>query len=308
MRGHVDAESLALCAEGLLSRRRSERIRSHVARCPECAAAQARLTEIPGLLASVPPPSLPPGIAARLDAALSAEAAHRAGPEPGTAPAHPVPARHPDPEPVPGRLPAGIRASGPQRPRFRVPARVLAAAAGMLVVAGGVGYAVSQSTSPSTSSGSSATGSEAAPASSVTAGPQFRSPAVGTAPVPGQGGSAGFTVRQSGTRYGKTIFAAQAAAVLSLPSAGLNHPGKGTGGLSLRAAALTQCVDKVAGRAAVRNGAVRLVDQARYRGHPATVIVVHATPAGPGTVYVAGARCSAAEADILAHAPLPASG
>ncbi len=89
MRGHVDAESLALCAEGLLSRRRSERLRSHVASCPECAAAQARLTEIPALLAQVPPPPLPPGIAARLDAALSAEALRRAGPEPGTAPAQP---------------------------------------------------------------------------------------------------------------------------------------------------------------------------------------------------------------------------
>ena len=55
MRGHVDAESLALCAEGLLSRRRSERVRSHVASCPECAAAQARLTQIPALLASGPP-------------------------------------------------------------------------------------------------------------------------------------------------------------------------------------------------------------------------------------------------------------
>ena len=82
MRGHVDAESLALCAEGLLSRRRSERIRSHVARCPECAAAQARLTEVPALLAHIPPPPLPPGIAARLDAALSAEAVRRAAPGP----------------------------------------------------------------------------------------------------------------------------------------------------------------------------------------------------------------------------------
>ena len=119
--------------------------------------------------------------------------------------------------------------------------------------------------------------------------------------------------RQSGTRYGKTTFAAQAAAVLRFTSAGLNHPGKGAGGLSLQAPALTQCVNKVAGQAAVRAGAVKLVDQARYRGHPATIIVVQAppvrgTPAHPGTVYVAGPRCSATDADILAHAPLPASG
>ena len=223
MRGHVDAESLALCAEGLLSRRRSERLRSHVASCPECAAAQARLTEIPGLLASVPPPALPPGIAARLDAALSAEVARRAGPEPGTAPAHPAPARHPDPDPVPGRRPAGTRAGGPHGPRFRVPARVLAAAAGILVVAGGVGYAVSQSSSPLDLLGIVGIRSGARD--------QRHGRAAGSAPrrpVPppatGQGGSAGFTVSQSGTRYGKTTFAAQAAAVLSVPLRGPEPP------------------------------------------------------------------------------------
>src|ERR1039458_5811689 len=97
MRGHVDAESLALCAEGLLSRRRIDRIRSHVASCPECAAAQARLTEVPALLAQVPLPPLPPGIAARLDAALSAEAARRGAPDPRTSPAHPAPAQIPGP-------------------------------------------------------------------------------------------------------------------------------------------------------------------------------------------------------------------
>src|SRR5512135_2726356 len=88
MRGHVDAESLALCAEGLLGRRRSGRIRSHVARCPQCAATQARLTQVPALLARVPTPPVPPGIAARLDAALSAETARRATQEPGTARQH----------------------------------------------------------------------------------------------------------------------------------------------------------------------------------------------------------------------------
>jgi hypothetical protein len=110
-------------------------------------------------------------------------------------------------------------------------------------------------------------------------------------------------VRQSGTPYGKSTFAAQAAAVLNTPIAGLNHPGKGAGGLSLQPSGLTQCVDKIAG-----SGAVRLVDQARYEGHPATVIVVSATAGRPGMVYVAGAGCSATQRDILAQAPLPASG
>jgi anti-sigma factor RsiW len=145
MRGHVDAESLALCAEGLLSRRRSERIRSHVASCPECAAAGAGLTEVPALLAQVPPPPLPPAIAARLDAALSAEVTRRAAEEAGTAPDHAAPARPP--------RPGQDRPRGP-RPRLwlRMPASARGlAVAGVLVAAGGVGYAVSQSgSSPST--------------------------------------------------------------------------------------------------------------------------------------------------------------
>jgi hypothetical protein len=301
MRGHVDAESLALCAEGLLSRRQSARIRSHVASCPGCAAAQARLTEVPALLAQVPLPSLPPGIAARLDAALSAEVARRAAQDPGVVPEPAAPAPHPDSVPGPG--PARPRTGGP-RVRFPVPARVLAAAAGALVVAGGVGYAVSQSSSLSTSSsGSSSSGSVAAPASRTPDRPGSR---VGG---PAPGGPAQLTVRHSGTRYHQDTLAAQATKVEHTHSAGLNQPGKAGGGLALQAPspALTECVDKVASPDAVRAGEVKLVDQARYRGHPATVIVVQVTSAQPATVYVAGARCSAADADILAKASLPAS-
>jgi len=301
MRGHVDAESLALCAEGLLSRRRSERIRSHVASCPGCAAAQARLTEVPALLAQVPPSPMPPGIAARLDAALSAEAARRAAPDPGTVPEHAAPAQAPGTASRP-------RADRPRGPRLRMPvaARVLATA-GVLVAAGGVGYAVSQSSSSPSTSSSSAAGSAAVP--STVAGPDSRSAASGAAPALGQGGGVQFTVRHSGTPYRRNTLAAQARTLLATPSAGLNRPGKATGGLSRQAPspAVTECVDKVAALARVHAGEVRLVDQAQFQGRPATVIVVQATPAQPGTVYVAGARCSASRADILARAPFAPS-
>ena len=299
MRGHVDAESLALCAEGLLRRRRSERIRSHVASCPGCAAAQARLTEVPALLAQVPPPPLPPGIAARLDAALSAETARRAAPDPGAVPGQAAPAQ-----------PAGTaprhRTGPPRGPRLRMPvAARLLAAAGVLAVAGGVGYAVSQSSSSPSTSSSSAAGSAAVP--SAVAGPDSHSAARRAAPEVGVGGDVQFTVRHSGTPYRKNTLAVQASRQLA---AGANRPGKAPGGLSLRAPspALTGCVDKVAGPAAVHAGEVRLVDQARFQGRLATVIVVQATPAQPGTVYAAGAGCSASRADILATAPYPPSG
>jgi hypothetical protein len=300
MRGHVDAESLALCAEGLLSRRRSERIRSHVASCPGCAAAQARLTEVPALLAHVPPPPLPPGIAARLDAALSAETARRAAPDPGAVPGQAAPA-------PPAGTPPRHRAGRPRGPRLRMPvAARLLAAAGVLVVAGGVGYAVSQSSSSPSTSSSSPAGPAAVPGGAA----RPDSPSAASGAGPEIGGGVQFTVRRSGTPYRKTTLAAQARTLLAAPSAGLNSPGKGSGGLARRAPglALTGCVDKVAGLKAVQAGEVKLVDQARFEGRPATVIVVQATSAQPGTVYAAGAGCSAARADILATAHFAPSG
>jgi hypothetical protein len=297
MRGHVDAESLALCAEGVLSRRRSERIRAHLASCPECAAAQARLAEVPALLAEVPRPALPPAIAARLDAALSAEAARRAAPDLETVPEQAVPDQ-------PAGTASRSRRGRPRGPWLRMPvaARVLAMA-GVLVVAGGVGYAVSQS-SPSSSSPSA--GPAAAPA--TVSGPDTRSAPDRAAPAAGRGGVQ-FTVRHSGTAYRKSTLAAQAAARLARSPAVLTRPGEISGGPPRQAPspALAGCVDKVAGLAAVRAGEVRLVDQARYEGHPATVIVVQPSLARPGTVYVAGAGCSASRADLLATAPFAAS-
>jgi hypothetical protein len=306
MRGHVDAESLALCAEGLLGRRRSGRIRSHVARCPECATTQARLTEVPALLARVPPPPVPPGIAARLDAALSAETARRAAQEPGTAqqpgtaPDDTVPAQRPASMPIPG---AGTpRPGGPRGPRLRIPvsARVLATA-GVLVAAGGVGYAVAHS-SPSSSP---SPGSEAAP-SRPSGNAAVRSPGSISSATGQGGGTVQFTVRRSGTTYRKDTFARQAAALLKARSAGLLHPGEAIGGQSRHAAhsALAECVEQVAGTPAVEKREVELVDRAHYGGQPATIIVVAAS-GRPGMVYVAGRRCSASERDILAQARLP---
>jgi hypothetical protein len=306
MRGHVDAESLALCAEGLLSRRQSARIRAHVVLCPECAAAQARLSEVPALLAQVPPPALPPVMAARLDAALSAEAARRAAQAPGLAPDH-VPDHAPDHAPdraAPARSPdavPGPRAPRRRGPRLPVAARVLAVA-GVLVVAGGVGYVLTQSSPSTSSSGSSASraaagaGAPRSPAPSTHAGPNLGVPALGGT----------FTVTHSGTRYQPHAFAAQAARVLagsatrpSRPGSQPDQPGHSP---SRSDPMLTGCVIKVVG--APRAGEVKLVDQARYGGRPATIIAVDATSTQPRMVYVVGSPCSASDARILAQAPL----
>ena len=168
MRGHVDAESLALYAEGLLSRRQSARIRAHLSGCPECAAAQQQLTGVAALLGQVPATPLPPAVAARLDLALAAEAGRRAAdpaaaagprtaddrtarrnhrpPTTGRARGHPGAARAAPPAPRaraaegprPGR---GGRAAG-RRWGLRSPATlrlVSVAAAAVILAAGGYG-------------------------------------------------------------------------------------------------------------------------------------------------------------------------
>jgi hypothetical protein len=298
MRGHVDTESLALCAEGLLGRRQSERIRAHVATCPECAAAQARLSQVPALLAQVPPPALPPGIAARLDAALSAETARRAAQAPGLAPERApdyapdrgAPARSPDPVP------------GPRAPRWRglrlpVAARVLAVA-GVLVVAGGVGYVVTQSSPSTSASSSSAPGPIAGATHSGAARSAEARPNLS---VPAFGGTT-FTVTRSGTTYLPHTFAAQAARVLDHPSTRLIRPGSQADHSQRPGLTLTGCVTRVVGAGRVSD--VKLVDQARYAGHPATIIVVGATATQAGRVFVAGTPCTASDARILAQAPL----
>src|ERR1700759_2361893 len=163
MTGHVSAQSLARYAEGLLRRGQAGRIRAHLAGCPQCAAEQARLTEISTMLRDVPAAPLPPVVAARLDAALIAESARRAA-QPAGAPQGNGAAQAagaPGPAGPPGPAGAGRSGDGgrgrPRRPagpagRWRwlqAPAAVrgLAAAAAVGVLGGG-GYGVAQAVSP----------------------------------------------------------------------------------------------------------------------------------------------------------------
>ena len=78
MIGHPDADTLAACREGLLGRRRSARIRAHLARCSRCASLDRELAAVTTQLASVPAPRIPDELAARLDTVLAAESAARA--------------------------------------------------------------------------------------------------------------------------------------------------------------------------------------------------------------------------------------
>ena len=267
MRGHVDAESLALYAEGELSRGRAARVRAHLSGCPHCAATLAALAEVTTELSHVPAPPMPSAVAARLDAALSAEAAHRA--------AAPVPA------------PAGTsHRRPPRRNPIWSPAavRILAGTAVTLVVAGGVGYAVSQFSGSGRASSASAPSRQPAGHSNAQAQPNIsRGSSGGHVMKPSAGPFIPSTTRwvQTRTDYRPGTLAAQTKKTLAeYDVGGLSGPHM------LPAASVSgsvrDCVSQLAhGRPVV------VVDQARYRGHPAIVIVL----GKPDTVIAASHSC-----------------
>ncbi|MFH8533750.1 anti-sigma factor family protein [Streptomyces tendae] len=74
MTGHPDVAEIADLAEGLLPTTRTTEVRQHLEGCELCADVFASLTEIQGLLGTLPAPApMPDDVAARIDAALAAE-------------------------------------------------------------------------------------------------------------------------------------------------------------------------------------------------------------------------------------------
>ncbi|MFF8730047.1 hypothetical protein ACF073_26735 [Streptomyces sp. NPDC015171] len=137
--GHPDVEEIADLTEGLLSTDRSRDVRQHLDSCASCADVHASLEEIRGLLGSgLEAEPMPADVAARVDAALAAEAppgdshgdrGHVSRETPVTAPR---PAGRPQGATGPGR-----KKSGRSRRRTVVLGGVLTAAvlgAGALVV------------------------------------------------------------------------------------------------------------------------------------------------------------------------------
>ncbi|MBM7052679.1 anti-sigma factor family protein [Streptomyces durocortorensis] len=72
---HPEVSEISDLTEGLLSPSRAAEVRQHLAECDLCAEVQDSLEEIRGLLGTMPAPEpMPEDIAARIDAALAAEA------------------------------------------------------------------------------------------------------------------------------------------------------------------------------------------------------------------------------------------
>jgi len=249
MRGqmtHLDADVLAEFRAGLITGRRGREITAHLAGCDRCAALDDKLAGVCSLLASVPAPAMPDGVARRLDIALAAEAADRRDhPERSGREARRQTRAH-------GRR-AGNRGLRP------LTLRVLAPAAAVVVLAAG-GYGLSRVVAgpggqPASSAAGSAQNSSARHAANSAAGGAAE-PVSG--PKPAIMSPAGVTFAASGTDYQRGTFQQQLKGQLAVTGRPARTP----------PAQITACVRHVAGAASPI-----FVDSARFGGQPATIIV-----------------------------------
>lgn len=74
---HYDLETLAELAEGLLDDATAQQVRDHLVICDPCGESLADLAGVREVLAAMPVPAMPLGVALRVDQALAAEAERR---------------------------------------------------------------------------------------------------------------------------------------------------------------------------------------------------------------------------------------
>jgi hypothetical protein len=307
MTDHVGLHVIAALDEGLLDVREAEHARLHLLDCPACAAREAALAQVPAALsrlAQAEPPPIPADIAARLDAALAAEveAARAASPDTASpdhaavpdAPDRAVPDRAAVPD-APDHVPSIAEAPGRRRRRPGVLApRPLAAAAAVCLLAGG-GYALFRAEAPSSGPGSSVAAAPHQAASATR--PAKRSGPLLEPGVPASGASSP-PVTHSATNYQPGQLQAQVESVLRQNAGRSYHVPAGPAAATATPlpAGLEGCLQRITG-----GRQPTLVDEARYAGQPATVIVAPRPAGSGGQVWVAGPGCSAANGDVLAQ-------
>ena len=310
MRGHADAETLAAFREELLSRRKAARVSAHLAACSRCAGLDAQLTEVSALLTASTAPPMPDALTARIAAAIAAEAAARAA----TTADHAVATA--DGTVAVGAAGGGTgphdRAARPARPsrapsgpgRARLALRVAAVTAAVVVVAGG-GYGVARLLTANPESATSAgAGNEAAPAAGGHGAASEKTPGGLGAPSAARSAPTARIV-SSGTNYQPGQLKTQVSAVLTQHRAGASAAAGFSQANQPTASAppVPACVPHVtAGKRPL------LVDLAKYRGRPATVIVIPGATSGTLRALVVAGRCPAATGRVLATTTFPGSG
>jgi hypothetical protein len=278
---HLDTDVLAEFRAGLITGRRGAKITAHLACCERCTAVDDQLAGVSALLASVPAPAMPDGVAQRLDTVLAAEVANRD---------HPERSRRDSPQETatPGRRP-GHRG-------FRLMSlRVLAPAAAVVLAAGG--YGLSQlSHGPGNTEAAASAASAAASSSSAASAAKAANGALAPVASPPRSASrklSAATLPVVISHAGISSLAAlkqQVQAELNVP------PGSRT--TQHASSLVTACAHHMAGSVQPL-----LVESIPYRGEPATVIV--ARTGRNDTVWVTGPACSATNRDVVASATLP---
>jgi hypothetical protein len=289
MRGqmtHPDPDVLAEFREGLGTGRRRARIAAHLAACERCTGLSDQLGEIPALLAAVPAPAMPDAVAQRLESVLAAQVAQRDSAEQTVHDGADHRARH--------------RAENPQPRRgwdFRLVAlRVLAPAAGVVVLAAG-GYGLSRIGGGPTSS--VAAGSEATSAASpaqAQAGAAAPSGAATSRPEAAPlEPAARFGVVTSTTNYRRATLPQQLKRELqryARPAGSVQELAPGP---------VKECVLRVT--AGISPVSLVLVEKAYYQGQPANVIV--AARGDHDAAWVTTPACSAGSDYVLDTTTLP---
>jgi hypothetical protein len=279
---HPDNDVLAEFHAGLITGRRGARIAGHLAGCEQCAALSGQLADLSVLLAAVPAPKMPQGVAHRLDTALAAEVARKNYPERARGD---------------GSREDGSGERPPRRRRdFRLIAlRVLAPAAAIVVLAAG-GYGLSRlaggpaNQAASTSSGGARSAVPLIPSAHAQAPAEGAAPATGPRARPEFMSPHRFVVVISDVNYGRGTLRRQLISELGAPN--LRLPTRAPDGR------LMDCV-----RTVTRDVNPVYVESARFEGRPATIIVVSRNSGE--VAWVVGAGCSAAKTDQLAMTTLP---
>jgi hypothetical protein len=262
---HLDLDTLADLQEGLLEPERATDAAAHLQDCPDCRTTRAALDDVSAQLRDLgaADQAVPEDVVRRLDDALVAV---------GT--------------PTPAATATITPLRRPERAPWRTRALQAAAVFVLIAAVGGIGYGAVRGLSNGDSASSTA-------ASDSSGGAKAASPE-------SQRGAAGYKIMASGRDYTGTSLRAAVPELLagSLPLVGASGPTSsdssappsssaapgtaGTGNQRLRSgAALAACVANLAG------GPVTplAVDVAKFKGQPATVIVLP-TPDEPSFVDV----------------------
>jgi hypothetical protein len=266
---HLDYDTLADLAEGLLDESLAASADAHLVSCAVCRDRSAEIADVSRLLADAPVPPMPAELAARIDQALAAEAA--AGP-----------------------APASVADLENRRRHKRL--RVMSMAAAAVVVVGGGAFVARTLVGGSVSSDSQTAASK--PVQDRTARPNGQSGQGGAASKLQGPAEAAFPAARSGTDYTAAKLGDQVSAQLTK-----NRAARAPSATREFAAPqqLSGCVGRVA-----QGKSPMLVDVARYEGRPATLIVVPAATADRLDVWVVGPACSATETALVTHTQTPA--